>query len=119
ARNEDFEANKFAREQQKPLAVAKENVQKMKVYARQVIDQFDRLLHDLERKALVRVHLKKQAGTDAAAQVATDESPPTTLASASETLVDATIERPTEISIEGQSYTKAPYAPPEPGALYC
>jgi len=119
ARNAEFEANKLAREQHKPLPAAKEHVQKMKAYAQQVIDQFDRLLHDLERKALVRMHLKKQSSTAAGQAPATEEAPPTTLNSASETLVEALIAPPSEITIGNRAYTKAAYVPPEIGALYC
>ena len=59
ARNPDFEANKLAPQQRKPLAAAKEHVQKMKVHAQEVIDQFDRLLNDLQSKPMVRRYVKK------------------------------------------------------------
>ncbi len=79
ARNFEFEANKLAREQRTPLAAAKTNLQKMKAYAQQVIDQFDRLLQDLESKPLVRIHIKKGRPTAAAAEPPAEESPPTAL----------------------------------------
>jgi hypothetical protein len=119
ARNLDFEANKLAKEQRKPLAVAKENVQSMKVYAQQVIDQFDRLLKDLEGKALVRVHLKKRRSADTATPPLAEEAPPTILASASETRVDANTAHPAAVVIAGKRYKKAPYLRPELAAIYC
>src|SRR5262249_2271414 len=63
ARNPEFEANKLAKEQRMPLAAAKERIQNLKTYAQQVIDEFGRLRNDLESKALVRHHLKKQTST--------------------------------------------------------
>ncbi len=59
-RNLEFAANKLAKERQMPLAAAKENVQKMKTYGQQVIDQLGRLLRDLENKPVVRNHLKQR-----------------------------------------------------------
>jgi hypothetical protein len=72
ARNVDFEANKLAKELRKPVAVAKQNVLSMRAHAQQVIDQFDRIMKDLEGRALVRHHLKK--GRPAVAQI-DEESP--------------------------------------------
>jgi hypothetical protein len=118
ARNLEFEANKLSREQRTPLAVAKTNIQKMKAYAQQVIDQFDRLLHDLESKPLVRNHIKKGRPTGTADAPPTEEAQPTTLASADETRLDAVPGRPLEIVSGDRRYTKAPYAPPEMGTLY-
>jgi hypothetical protein len=65
SRNSEFEAGKLAREQQKPLSVAKENIQNRRAHAQQVIDEFDRLRRDLESKPLVRLHLKKGQSTGA------------------------------------------------------
>jgi hypothetical protein len=117
-RNLEFEANKLAKERRMPLAAAKENVQKMKTYAQQVLDQLDRLRGDLESKPLVRMHLKKRdsaAPTDAPTE---DESPPTIASGTNETRVDAAA-APSEVLSGGQRYVKAPYSPPETGALYC
>ena len=118
ARNLEFEANKLSREQRTPLAVAKTNIQKMKAYAQQVIDQFDRLLHDLESKPLVRIHIKKGRPTGAADAPPAEEAPPTTLASADETRLAANSSPPLEIVSGDRRYTKASYAPPEMGSLY-
>lgn len=118
ARNAEFEANKIAREQHKPLAIAKETVQRLKLHAQQVIDQFDRLRQDLENKPLVRLHLKKAQGPHATVSRSTDEAAPTTVASASETRVDTPIQQSSEITIGNDRYTKVPYAPPETGYLY-
>jgi hypothetical protein len=119
ARNLEFEANKMASEQRVPLAVAKENIQKMKVYAQQVIDQFDRLLHDLENKALVRVYIKKGGSKGAADVPAAEEAQPTSLNSAGETLLE-TKSIPTSEFVDGnERYQRAPYSPPEKGTLYC
>ena len=118
ARNFEFEANKLAREQRTPLAAAKTSLQKMKAYAQQVIDQFDRLLHDLESKPLVRMHIKKGRPTAAAATPPAEEAPPTTLASAQETRLDAITNPPLEIVLGDRRYRKAPYASPERGTLY-
>jgi hypothetical protein len=116
-RNLEFEANKLAKERQMPLAAAKENVQKMKTYAQQVIDQLDRLLRDLESKPLVRMHLKKRDSTAPAETPTEEESPPTVVSSTNETRVDAAA-APSEILSGGHRYVKAPYVPPETGTLY-
>ena len=118
ARNIEFEANKLAREQRKPIAAAKENVQRMRVDAQSVIDQFDRLLRDLESKALVRMHLKKRSASPLPTPPQPDEAPPTTVASASETRLEASPPAPSEIRVGNVLYRKAPYAPPEVGSTY-
>jgi hypothetical protein len=118
-RNLEFEANKLAKERQMPLTAAKENVQKMKAYAQQVIDQLDRLLRDLESKPLVRMHLKKRDRAVPADTPTDEESPATVVSSTNETRVDAAAPPPSEILSGGRRYVKAPYAPPETGALYC
>jgi hypothetical protein len=58
ARNVEFEANKLSQKQHIPLAVAKERVQNIRAHAQQVMNQFDRLMHDLESKPLVRAYIK-------------------------------------------------------------
>jgi hypothetical protein len=118
ARNVEFEANKIATEQRKPLAAAKEQIQKFRGFAEQVIEQFDRLLKDLENKALVRAHLKKRA-SEVTAEEAADEPPPTILNSAGETRLDAREASRVEIEIGGQWFKKAPYSPPQFGSMYC
>jgi hypothetical protein len=118
ARNLEFEANKVATQQRMPLAAAKEHVQKMKVYAQQLTDQFDRLRQDLENKPLVRAYLKKGGGALGAAAVE-EEAPPTTVASANETRIDSDPSLPVEIVCGNTRYRKAPYRPPEKGSLYC
>jgi len=118
ARNLEFEANKLAREQQKPLTVAKENIQNMKAHAQEVINQFDRLLADLECKPLVRVHIKKEESAGAAATPPAEEAPSTTLNSANETRLDTNSFPPMEVVSGDRRYRKAPYSPPEKGTLY-
>jgi hypothetical protein len=118
ARNIEFEANKLAREQRKPLAAAKEHVQKIKTHAQQVLDQVDRLLKDLESKALVRAYLKKGSGGSPPNAQPVEAAPPTTLNSANETRVAAKPLAPRESLLENQHYQTAPYVPPEQGALY-
>ena len=116
ARNLEFEANKLARELQKPVAAAKERILNLRAHAQQVLEQIERLRQDLERKGLVRLHIKK--GRPA------EEAPPTTLVGAAETQVDSSISSkastdPTATTmIGGRRYRKAPYAPPHKGALY-
>jgi hypothetical protein len=117
ARNVEFEANKLARQQQKPLAVAKENVQQMRAHAQQVIDQLDRLLHDLQRRPLVRFHLKKGGSSIAASPKPSEETPPTVLHSADETRLQTHASQPLEAA-GGARYRKAPFAPPQKGFLY-
>jgi hypothetical protein len=118
ARNVEFEANKVAQGQRKPLAAAKEYVLKMKTHAQQVVDQVDRLLKDLESKPLVRVHLKKSTGAGAHRRQPVEEAPPTTLNSANETRVAAKPLPPDEVFVGDRRYRKAPYVPPQQGALY-
>ncbi len=119
ARNLEFEANKLAKVQRTPLAIAKENIQNMKAFAQQVIDQFDRLLHDLECKTLVRAHLKKSGSKRTVAALPPEETPHTKLSSAIETRIDAKTSPPREIVSGGIHYRKCAYSPPEKGALYC
>ena len=119
ARNTEFAANKLAQEQRKPLAVAKENILQMKAHAQQVMDQFNRLLQDLESKPLVRVHLKKGQSAIPPVPLPADEAAPTTLGSASETQLDNNPCLPTDVTSGGRRYRKSPYAPPEMNALYC
>ena len=117
ARNLELEAKKLAAQQGKSLAVAKENVQQMRAHAQQLADQFEKLRLDLENKPLVRLHIKR--GKSAIAQAPTpEESSPTTLNSANETLVGPDSSDATSISIGDKQYTKAPYAAPEIGNLY-
>ena len=118
ARNPEFEANKLATRERKPLAVAKEQVQKMKGHAQQVIDQFDRLLVDLESKPLVRMHKKSRKHTSIAAPTPVEEAPPTTLNSTSETLLATNVAPATEVTIGGRCYRKVTYAPPQNDSVY-
>jgi hypothetical protein len=118
ARNAEFEANKVAKEQRKPLAAAKEYVQKMKSNAQQVVNQLERLLLELKSKPLVRMHLKKSGGAIAAPTKSAVEAATTTLNSANETRVDTHRAVLLEVASGENRYTKAPYAPPEKGALY-
>ena len=117
ARNPGFEANSLARKQQVSLVVAKERIQNIRVHAQQVMDQFERLLYDLESKPLVRNHLKKGGSAIAAADPVEVEPPPTTVNSASETQVDVVDAAPMEIVIGERRYTKAAYTPPEKGLV--
>jgi hypothetical protein len=118
ARNIEFEANKLAREQHKPLAAAKERIQQLKAHAQEVIDQFDRLRNDLESKALVRVHIKKAASGGAASASSLDVAPPTVAGSATETTLATNAVSTFEVVLGDRRYSKAPYVPPEIGALY-
>src|SRR6476469_4698910 len=92
ARNVEFEANKLAQRQHVPISVAKERVQNIRGHAQQVMDQFDRLMRDLENKPLVRAYIKKGgkavAAIEVPAEVPVMEPPPTTLNSANETWVE-------------------------------
>jgi hypothetical protein len=119
ARSMEFEANKLAREQQKPLKAAKEHVQNIKAHAQQVIDQFQRLRQDLESKPLVRVHLKKVGSSGTAATPPAGEAPTTTANSAIETRPDPdSPPPPLDVVIGDRRYRKAAYTPPEKGVLY-
>jgi hypothetical protein len=118
ARNPDFEANKLAKEMRISLAAAKDNLQKMKAHAQQVIDQFDKLLRDLESKPIVRHYLKKGARPSVVAEPAAEESPPTMMASDDDTQVTSSPVVPQEIASGSRRYLKAPYAPPVQGAVY-
>jgi hypothetical protein len=117
ARNVEFEANKMAREQHKPLAVAKTNIRNMRAHAQQAIDQFDKLLHNLESKPLVRAYLKARSADTPAAPPASP-APPTTLKSTDETQLSAITLPALEIVSAGKRYRKASYSPPEKGFLY-
>ncbi len=118
ARNVEFEANKLAQRQHVPIAVAKERVQNIRAHAQQVIDQFDRLLRDLESKPLVRAHIKKGGRTPAVVETPVVEPPPTTLGSTSETLVEAKAALPVEVVSGPNRYLKTPYSPPQKDYLY-
>jgi hypothetical protein len=118
ARNLDFEANKVAKERQIAVSAARENVQKIKTHAQTTIDQVERLRRDLEQKPLVRLYLKKGGGATAAVTPATEESIATVVSSANETRLDANAAPPSEILSGNERYTKAPFVPPEKGALY-
>ena len=118
ARNLEFEANKLARELQKPVSVAKTNIQSMRAHAQQIIDEFDRLRRDLENKPLVRAHLKKGGSAIAAKSPPVEEATPTILNTTNETQLDANSPSPSEVEIGDKCYKKAPYSPPEVGALY-
>jgi hypothetical protein len=118
ARNLEFEANKVAREQRKPLSVVKRNIQSLKAYAQQVIDELNRLLQDLTGKPLVRVHIKKCRSAAVAATPLQPDSPSTSLVSATETRLDTNANPPIEVIIGDRHYRKAPYVPPEKEILY-
>jgi hypothetical protein len=118
ARNVDYEANKVAKERQVPLAAAREHVQKIKAHAQETIDQVERLRRDLESKPLVRMHIKKGGSASVVAVPAAELSAPTTLASSNETRVDADPLPSTDVVSGDQHFEKAPYVPPEIGALY-
>ena len=118
ARNVEFEANKLAQKQHVPITVAKERVQNIRAHAQQVMDQFDRLMRDLESKPLVRAYIKKGGKTISAVEPPVMEPPPTTLNSANETWVETIAAPPVEIVSGDHRYAKAPYAPPEKGSLY-
>src|SRR4051812_31124919 len=118
ARNIEFEANKLAQKQHVPIAAAKERIQNIRAHARQVMDQFDRLLQDLESKPLVRAYIRKGGRTAAELEAPIVEPPPTILNSANETRLESAAVPPVEIVSGDQRYVKAPYAPPECGSLY-
>ncbi len=118
ARNIEFEANKLARELQKPLAIAKQQVLTMKADAQKVIDQCERLRHDLETKPLVRHHLKKRA-SESATQKNPTEAAPTTVEATSETRLDADVVSLPEVLVANRRYRKVPYAWPEENSIYC
>jgi hypothetical protein len=118
ARNSEFEANKLAQKQRVPIAVAKERIQNIRSHAQQVMDQFDRLLNDLESKPLVRAYIKKGGRATVEVEAPVVEPPPTILNSANETRVEAAAVSPVDIMIGDRRYVKAPYAPPENGSLY-
>jgi hypothetical protein len=118
ARNPEFEASKLAREQQKPLSVAKENIQNRRAHAQQVIDEFDRLRRELESKPLVRLHLKKRASCSADASPPAEVSTSTMVSSTKETRVDAIASPSSEVAIGHTRYSRAPYSTPERGTVY-
>jgi hypothetical protein len=122
ARGVDFEANKLAQRQNVSLTVAKERVQNIRAHAQQVLDQFNRLLSDLESKPLVRAFIKKGGRAAAATEIPADaviqEPPPTTLKSTTETWVETSAPAPVEVESGGRRFIKAAYAPPEKGSLY-
>ena len=116
-RNVDFEVSRVAKEQGKSLAVAKQTVQNIRVHAQQVLDQFTRLIQDLEKKPLVRMHLQK--AREVATKPAIEDAPPTTLVSTSETLLDAKPAAEPAIVIGDRHYIKKSYSAPEVETLYC
>jgi hypothetical protein len=120
ARNLDFEANKLAKEQRKTLSAAKESVQKMKVHAQEVIDQFKRLLQDLESKPLVRAYIRKGSSATFTHVSKVEEAPPAAPSSlnASELEVAPNTVTPVELVVGDARYWKAAYEPPEIGTLY-
>jgi hypothetical protein len=118
ARNVEFEANKFAQRQRVSISVAKERVQNIRAHAQQVMDQFDRLLRDLESKPLVRAFIRKGSSAAVVVEPRVEEPPPTVLASTSETWVEAAVSAPIEVEVLGQRYVKGPYTPPQKGSLY-
>jgi hypothetical protein len=126
ARGIDFEANKLAKRQNVSLTIAKERVQNIRAHAQQVLDQFNRLLSDLESKPLVRAFIKKGGGDAVAAEKPVEavfkEPSPTTLNSAAETQVETSVPVPTPVPVEvnsgGLRFLKATYAPPENGFFY-
>jgi hypothetical protein len=118
ARNLDFEANKVAKERRIPVAAARDNVTKIKSHAQQTIDQLQRLLQDLESKPLVRLHMKKGPSAIALAAPAAEEPTATVVSSANETRLAPNSDLSIEVVSENPRYEKAPYVPPEKGALY-
>ena len=125
ARNVEFEANKLAKSQQKPLAAAKETVQRMRMHAQQVIDQFDSLLADLEGKRQVQALLARGEGRGARGEA--EITPPGATADSAQQCEAGTrvplpsksaVAPPDEIVSGEGRYRKAPYSPPEKGALY-
>jgi hypothetical protein len=118
ARNPEFEASKLAKEQQKPLSVAKENIQNRRAHAQQVIDEFDRLRRELESKPLVRHHLKKGASGSAAAPPPVEVSPSTIVSNTNETRVDAIAPPSPEVTVGHIRYLRASYVSPEQGSVY-
>ena len=108
----------LAKELQKPLAVAKQQVVSMKSHAQEVIGQCERLLHDLETKPLVRHHLKKRAMESTMLKQQAEASP-TSLETLSETRLGADVVSPPEVLLANRRYRKISYAPPEEGAIYC
>src|SRR5262245_58340553 len=117
-RNPEFEANRLATRERKPLAAAKEQVQRMKVHAQEVIDHFDRLLKDLQSKPVVRMSLKSRSSPSSAVTRPVEEAPPTTLNSASETRLDTPAGPLAEVTFGGHHFWKAAYSPPEKGSVY-
>ena len=125
ARNLDFEANKLAHKERVPIAAAKERAQNIRVHAQQVLDQFNRLMNELQNKPLVRAHIRKGAKASVAVVQPVEEAAPTILSSAEETVVAPAV--PTIINpdppaddalVASSQYTRATYAPPEVGFLY-
>jgi hypothetical protein len=117
ARNLDLEANRLATDKRMPLAAAKENIQKMRENAQQVVDLFTRLLQDLENKPIVRLRTKT-VRTAGAAAPPSDEAPPTTVSSANETRLETKSVSPLQLVIGDCRYRRAAYSPPEKGFLY-
>jgi hypothetical protein len=118
ARNPESEANKLSHEQRKPLAAAKDIVQRMRGHAQQVLDQCERLRKDLESKAQVRAHIRMGRKVPDARASAVDEAPPTTLNSASDTRLETPPATVGHMTVAGQPYRQSTYAAPEIGSLY-
>jgi hypothetical protein len=118
ARNMDFEANKVATQQRTSLAVAKENVKAMKAHAQQVIDQFDRLLQDLESKALVRVFLKKRESVVDAITSPTNEPSLVSPPRIDKAQLEPSGAPPSEVVSGGLRFRTEAYSPPEVGTMY-
>ncbi len=118
ARNLDFEANKLATQQRKPLAVAKENVKAMKAHAQQAIDQFNRLLQDLENKALVRAFLRKRESVIAASASPTNEPSLVGPSSNDEAQLELGTAPASEVVSGDLRLRPESYSPPEVGTMY-
>ena len=123
ARNIEFEANKLAQKQRVPIAAAKERVQNIRAHAQQVMDQFDRLMRDLESKPLVRAYIKK-GGSATCRRAASRRTAsrwnrrrPLSIARMKRGWKPA-MAAPVEVVCGESRYVKAPYAPPEMGSLY-
>ncbi len=118
ARNPELEANKLSHDQRKPLAAAKEIVQKMRGHAQQVLDQCERLCKDLESKAAVRAYIRRGEDAPKERASAVDDAPPTTLNSASETRLETPPTVTGQVMVAGRRYRRSPYAAPEIGSIY-
>jgi hypothetical protein len=66
----------------------------------------------------VRVHIKKASSGGAATESSVEVAPSTVVNSAAETKLETNTVPPFEVVVGVRSYRKAPYVPPENGALY-